>query len=94
MKYLIFSHTQHFDLCDSLKQAGISCPVEAGIHCFSGSVAIPGITPPVSDNIGHSICYTSHIYFLPQGHYSGDAKVTDQNGDELGCVDFDFHLER
>lgn len=60
------------DLCDTLKEVDMECPIKKGDQTIVVNEEIPDV--------------------IPGGHYTGSAKVTDQNGNELGCIDLDIHL--
>ena len=49
-----------------------------------------GLSCPLSKG-NHSVSISEDIpYLAPPGNYSGNAKATDQNGQELACVDAKF----
>ena len=47
----IYSST--LDLCDILKDAGISCPVASGSHTATVTETVPGAIPSVSNVLVH-----------------------------------------
>ena len=63
LKWGIFPINQKVDLCDALKQAGRSCPLQAGTQTISVVQTIPGDAPSVSQQFyvfGYTIPLVCH----------------------------------
>jgi hypothetical protein len=52
---------QKVDLCNTMKQAGGSCPLEPGKQTISLSLPIPSMAPKVSSAIDLAICHSDNI---------------------------------
>ena len=84
----VYSDT--LDLCQTLFQAGLKCPIGPMSGRKSLYVTLPVFR--VRQRRCTCACTYNWHYYPSQGQITAESVVTDQNGKELACVDLDFKL--
>lgn len=102
--YSFLPYDMTFHLCDLTKKVGHPCPIPKGTLSVSVPTKIPNYAPKVSLFVhvmillvidACTVLYYHSLttyYHLKQGDYQGHIIVTDQNQQELSCIDLKLTL--
>ena len=86
----VFDET--LDLCSVLNDADLKCPYGPTNTTTTESFTTNENLPSIGVSVCICECECDDVVSLMQGHITGDAIVTDQNGNQIACVDIDFDL--